>query len=162
MFDPTAYENLKVVLQGALYELDLMGTLKVVNREDIVDLASLNRRYSLTLCNPDAEEITVTVTLAAGVKEWNAEAFPKAGEEPGATLQVHYQSAGRRFSETFMDSLEDWWGPQRNIEWREVTSSSQPFLHQGIINFNRLITEEMVDDLEEVAVHVENSLLQIL
>lgn len=162
MFDPTAYENLKVVMQGALYELELMGSLKVVNREDIMDLASLKRRYSLTLCNPIKEEVTVKVTLSAGIKEWNAEAFPGSGGEPGAMLQIQYQSTGRRFPENFITSLKDWWGPGRNIEWREITSTNKPFLHQGIVYFNRIITEEMVDDLEEVAVHVENSLLQLL
>jgi hypothetical protein len=161
MFDPTAYENLKVVMQGALYELDLMGSLKVINREDIIDLASLGRRYSLTLSNPDKDGVTVTVTLTAGLKEWNAEAYPKPGAEPGAMLQVQYQSEGSRFSDLVMTKLENWWGQRRNMEWREITSSSEPFLHQGIVKFNRIITEEMVDDLEEVVVHVENSLLQL-
>jgi hypothetical protein len=161
MFDPTAYENLKVVMQGALYELDLMGSLKVINREDIVDLASLERRYSITLSNPGKDKVTVTVTLSAGIKEWNAEAYPKPGVAAGAFLQVRYQLEGRRFPDTFMTSLENWWGPQRNIEWRQITSTSGPFLHQGIVHFNRIISEEMVDDLEEVIVHVENSLLKL-
>ncbi|WP_421379064.1 hypothetical protein ACOJQI_14495 [Bacillus salacetis] len=161
MFDPTAYENLKVVLQGALYELDIMGSLKVTNREDIIDLASLERRYSLTLSNPVKDGVTVMVTLSAGIKEWNAEAYPKQGLEPGAMLQVQYQSKGSSFTDSVMAGIENWWGPKRDIEWREITSTSQPFLHQGIVNFNRIITEEMVDDLEEVVVHIENSLLQL-
>ncbi|TYR76541.1 hypothetical protein FZC79_06580 [Rossellomorea vietnamensis] len=161
MFDPTAYENLKVVLQGALYELELLGSLKVVNREDIVDLASLARRYSLTLCNPVKEDITVTVTLSAGAKEWNAEAFPEYGGEPGARLQVLYESEGSPFPETFISGMEEWWGERRKIEWREVTSTLHPSFHQAIIDFNRIITEEMVDDLEEVVLHIENSLLKL-
>ncbi|MGM0845429.1 MAG: hypothetical protein ACQEUT_10655 [Bacillota bacterium] len=161
MFDPTAYENLKVVLQGALYELELLGSLKVVDREDIVDLASLKRRYSLTLCNPAKDNITVTVSLTAGPEEWNAEASPESGGEPGAWLQVQYQSEGFSFPESFITSLEEWWGNHRKIEWRKVISPSRPSLHQGIVDFNRIITEEMVDDLEEVVSHLENSLLKL-
>ena len=39
MFDPTAYDNLKVILEGAVYDLDLSGELKIIERNDIVDLA---------------------------------------------------------------------------------------------------------------------------
>ncbi|WP_113929341.1 hypothetical protein [Bacillus sp. P14.5] len=161
MFDPAAYENLKVILQGALYDLELAGSLKVINRKDIIDLASMERRYSLTICNPAIDNVTVTVTLTAGAEEWNAEAFPGIGGEPGARLQVQYESEGSLFSETFITSLQERWGPSRNIEWRKVTSTSRPSLHQGIVEFNRIITEEMVDDLEEVVVHIENSLLEL-
>ncbi|RIW33071.1 hypothetical protein D3H55_11825 [Bacillus salacetis] len=161
MFDPTAYENLKVVLQGALYELDLMGSLKITRREDIVDLASLDRRFALTLCNPDKADLTAMVTLSAGIREWNAEAYPEPGREPGAILGVVYQSEGSRFRQDFVSELAEWWGPRRSIEWREISSTSVPFRHQAIIDFNRIITEDMVDELEEVAVHIGNSLLKI-
>ena len=162
MFDPTAYENLKVILQGALYELELMGSLKVLGRKDIIDLASLERRYSLTIGRPDKENISVTVTLSAGMKEWSAEANPSADSEPGAKLQVFYQSSGGSFPDDFINKLEDWWGTGRTIELRTVNSTHQPLLHQAIVNFNRIITEEMVDDLEELVIHIENSLMEML
>jgi hypothetical protein len=162
MFDPTAYENLKVVLQGALYELELTGALKVLSRQDVIDLASLERKFSLALCNPAKTEVTVKVILSAGIKEWSAEALPKSGSEPGAMLQIIYQSEGSRFKETFITNLEGWWGPRRTIEWREISSTLESFRHQGIISFNRLITEDMVDELEEVVVHIENSLVELV
>jgi hypothetical protein len=161
MFDPTAYENLKVVLQGALYELELTGSLKITDRKDMIDLASLERRYSLTVSHPDEDDISAVITLTAGINEWNAEARPSDNGMPGAWLQVSYQSEGRLFPEETSNRLEEWWGPDRTLEWTEIRSSIHPIKHVCKVNFNRIITEEMVDDLEEVAVHIENSLLNI-
>jgi hypothetical protein len=162
MFDPTAYENLKVVLQGALYELELSGSLKITDRKDIIDLASLERRYSLTVSNPAKDNVSVTVTLSAGIKEWNAEAQPSDIGMPGAWLQVFYQSEGEHFSDETANRLEEWWGPERTLDWTEIKSSIKPLQHICKVTFNRIITEEMVDDLEEVAVYIENSLFKII
>ncbi|WP_456274306.1 hypothetical protein [Bacillus sp. AK031] len=162
MFDPTAYENLKVVLQGALYELELSGSLKITDRKDIIDLASLERRFSLTVSDPDVDNVSAVISLLAGIKEWNAEAHPFENGIPGAWLQVLYQSEGKLFSDETINRLEEWWGPERTLEWTEIKSSINPLQHICKVNFNRIITEEMVDDLEEVAVHIENSLLNII
>lgn len=47
MFDPTIYENLKVILEGIVYDLDLSGKLEITNRRDLVDLARMSRMYSI-------------------------------------------------------------------------------------------------------------------
>ncbi|QNG61538.1 hypothetical protein H4O14_08705 [Bacillus sp. PAMC26568] len=41
MFDPTAFDNLKVVLEGEIYDADLEGIIEVIKRKDIVDLQQL-------------------------------------------------------------------------------------------------------------------------
>jgi hypothetical protein len=35
MFDPTAYDNKKVVTEGAAYDLDLEGQIRVVDRKTL-------------------------------------------------------------------------------------------------------------------------------
>ncbi|WP_259317087.1 hypothetical protein [Heyndrickxia coagulans] len=39
MFDPTAFENMKTVFEGAAYDLDLRGEASITGRKDLVDLA---------------------------------------------------------------------------------------------------------------------------
>lgn len=48
MFDPTVFDNLKTVLEGAVYDLDLEGVILVINRNDLVDLAHFSRTYKIT------------------------------------------------------------------------------------------------------------------
>ncbi|KPV55085.1 periplasmic component, partial [Paenibacillus sp. A3] len=49
MFDPTIFDNLKVVLEGHLYDLDAEQTIRVIGREDFIDLASMKRIFSMRI-----------------------------------------------------------------------------------------------------------------
>ena len=49
MFDPTAFENMKVVLEGAVYDRDFIGDILVINRDDIVNLANMSRTYKIEM-----------------------------------------------------------------------------------------------------------------
>jgi hypothetical protein len=41
MFDPTAFDNMKVVLEGALYDLDIMGEIIITDRNDLFNTAKM-------------------------------------------------------------------------------------------------------------------------
>ena len=47
LFDPTAFDNMKVVLEGAVYDRDILGDILVVNRDDLINLASLSRQFTM-------------------------------------------------------------------------------------------------------------------
>jgi hypothetical protein len=47
MFDPTVYDNLKVVLEGLVYDLDLEGKIEITDRCDLVDLARMSRTFRI-------------------------------------------------------------------------------------------------------------------
>lgn len=51
MFDPTAFDNLKVIVEGAVYDFDLHGDILVTDRKDMMDLASLSRIYHISFHN---------------------------------------------------------------------------------------------------------------
>jgi len=55
MTDPTIFDNLRVLMEGALYELDLAGELVVTERQDLVDLAALSRSFRMTVEVPSSE-----------------------------------------------------------------------------------------------------------
>ena len=52
MFDPTAFENIKVVLEGAVYDLDLNGEIIIIDRNDLINTAKLSRKYELSFQLP--------------------------------------------------------------------------------------------------------------
>lgn len=70
MFDPTAFENMKTVFEGAAYDLDLSGEAAIIGRNDIVDLAGMSRDYRITLTLPAWREASATVRLFAPFHSW--------------------------------------------------------------------------------------------
>lgn len=70
MFDPTAFDNLKVIVEGAVYDFDLHGDILVTDRKDMMDLASLSRIYhiSFQLTEP-FEPLVNNIFIICGCKE---------------------------------------------------------------------------------------------
>lgn len=66
MFDPTIYENVKVVLEGELYDRDLDGEITITNRSDLVDLATLSRTYVVAF--EENSKVSSTINLHASLR----------------------------------------------------------------------------------------------
>jgi len=94
LFDPTIYENLKVVLEGAVYELDLAGAILVTGREDLVDLASMSRTYKLTFVLTSEEQgkpaVQAELVLHSGLRDFAAEQLKEHGSEPGCSFGISF------------------------------------------------------------------------
>ncbi|MTT32574.1 hypothetical protein GMB86_11200 [Terrilactibacillus sp. BCM23-1] len=45
MIDPTMFDNLKVVLEGIIYDFEMDDRLTILDRTDSIDLAKLNKSY---------------------------------------------------------------------------------------------------------------------
>ncbi|MCT8136945.1 hypothetical protein H1D32_03750 [Anaerobacillus sp. CMMVII] len=87
MFDPTIFDNLKVVVEGEIYDLDLGGEISILNREDFVDLATMSRHFSITFqsVTSTAKQCTATIKLEAD----SADLYGEILEKPGNT-DVNY------------------------------------------------------------------------
>ncbi|HEU4962992.1 MAG TPA: hypothetical protein VFV52_03895 [Bacilli bacterium] len=92
MFDPTIFDNLKVVLEGALYELDADKRALVIGREDLVDLAGMSRAFRMRLRLPEGACVA-EVELTSGLLDFAAELqrLRLAEEAPGSRLQVSFR-----------------------------------------------------------------------
>ncbi|KQL54089.1 hypothetical protein AN964_11680 [Heyndrickxia shackletonii] len=149
MFDPTAYENMKVVIEGTAYDLDLEGQIKVVDRKDIVDLATLTRKYEITFCLKQSSAILAKLTLEAKLNQLAAEILQKGDPKHiGAFVNISFtwNDTGKKY----IDRIKEHWGPEHNYEERKIYSSLNGVKEEIIINFSRLITEDMIDDLVEM------------
>lgn len=49
MFDPTAFDNMKVVIEGAIYDLDLDGEISIIDRNDLLILQNCHAVSMLVL-----------------------------------------------------------------------------------------------------------------
>ena len=149
MFDPTAYDNMKVVIEGAAYDLDLEGDIRVIDRKDLVDLATLSRRYEVTYCQKQPASVTVNFSLKASLQELAAELLRDGNQSKvGAFVSISF--SWNENAKNFFEIIKDDWGPEHIYDERKILSSLHGVREEIIIEFSRMITEEMIDDLVEM------------
>jgi hypothetical protein len=167
LFDPTAFENMKVVIDGYFYDKDIDGEIHIIDRNDLMNLAKLSREYSIHF------------QLAQSLKKFTAIYYVKAGLEnlAGELLQLPSKREGcmvvleflvvhpneKVYFEKIQEYLKECWGENRII--------GQLVLHDPLsgqvnqvenrlsIHFNRLITEDQMDDLLAIGDHMIETLL---
>jgi hypothetical protein len=151
MFDPTAFDNMKVVAEGLFYDLDLNGTITIKERNDIIDLAQLSRRYSLSFMLNEHSDVLATFRLYAHLQQLSAELLSEGGPaKRGAFLEIVYSGSDRDITQ---EKIREWqvaWGEQRKFETREINSSLFGTSIELVVRFERLITEEMMEDLQKL------------
>jgi len=113
MFDPTIFDNLKVVLEGLVYDHDLAGRIMITDRSDWIDLAKLSRSFRIrfrirTPDDPvqataewadagqkehDRHFIQAEIVLSAGVKDLAGEIMGLNmgdADRPGCELKIRW------------------------------------------------------------------------
>ncbi|XXM74249.1 hypothetical protein ACQ0QQ_10425 [Lysinibacillus sphaericus] len=145
MFDPTAFDNLKVVVEGEVYDFDLSGEIIIRDRKDLFDFAHYERTYVIQYSLPDMTSF-ITLELRADMGHFLAERNGiRSKNKAGADIRLIY--SGNEEMHEHKAELESAWGTDKEWEWIDVHSSARPLKVQGILSFNRVITEEMVDDV---------------
>ncbi|CAM4182067.1 hypothetical protein BAMA_20030 [Bacillus manliponensis] len=161
MFDPTAFENLKVIVEGAIYDLDLHGDILVTDRKDMVDLASLGRIYNisfqLTEQNPLVE---ATFSLAVDAKNLSGEILEVPQFVPGCEMKLFFTfllKHPEKDCQHIEPLLQSIWGTKRMITQQisyEYNEGALSYHNKVSISFQKAITEDHVDDLLAVISHV--------
>ncbi|MGE7603799.1 hypothetical protein ACQKL5_15100 [Peribacillus sp. NPDC097675] len=170
MFDPTAFENMKVVLEGAIYDRDLIGDILVIGRDDIVNLSTMARRYKIELEMKESES-TVYVTggfeLYASLENLSSELLESNLNEAHSGCAVDlFIAIPRKLHmmeiESISKELENIWGSQRTITLTTSETVSKKEKPSSIstfeISFGRLIKEDQMEDLEDMLEYLLQSL----
>lgn len=157
MFDPTAFENLKVVIEGAVYDRDFSGEILVTDRNDIINLAKLERKFEISFVDKvnKGKKITAIWVLEAKLENLAAELLPATLSEKtaGCHVAVKFELEHPNEFSIFKDikkALFEIWGDSRNIEQliQMVPFENQTKIKNVVtIKFNRLIYEDQIDDL---------------
>ncbi|HBI05129.1 MAG TPA: hypothetical protein DDY49_14000 [Paenibacillaceae bacterium] len=168
MFDPTIFENIKVVLEGSIYDLDLQGLIQVTNRVDSVDLSRMSRLFQLEFKLSEKDRIKAVIHL-------KADTYDLAGEI--LELAEHTDSIGCVLTVVLYTFVED---PEKcsSIEetllkiwsYRPVITQEVSFMYQSgtavsddfkikvTIDFHRKINESNMEDIEEILNHIVRSM----
>ncbi|WP_429311202.1 hypothetical protein [Paenibacillus mucilaginosus] len=135
VFDPTIYDNLKTVLEGACYDLDAEGAFLITGREDLVDLASYSRTFRLRLRRTEGR-CEASVALVSDLADFAGELRKVhiAGEAPGARVQLELllplSVSGRR--EAVEAYLSEQWEQSFRMEFDLVSPWSGESADAGV------------------------------
>lgn len=161
MFDPTAFDNLKVIIEGAMYDRDLAGELMVIDRNDWLNVAKLSRSYNITIQRTKKARVSAKLRLHAGLTELAAELIHS--EESGVFIQIDFQVGQQPDDVDVLEILKGIWGHDRKYVTTTV-SEGQPPSRNAVtysIHFERIIYEDQVDDLLEMVEFVLLTLTQL-
>ncbi|GLB57897.1 hypothetical protein [Cytobacillus sp. NCCP-133] len=159
MFDPTAFENMKVVMEGGFYDRDLSGEIRIIDRNDILNSAKMARCYEITFTDIAGEkDISCSYKMEAGLENLAAELMPEGKSErlAGCRVSVRFTMQLNNDPQLFRENrkiLRDIWGRERTIK-QTVNYNPEGADHsvtaETFVLFNRLVYEEQIDDLSEM------------
>ncbi|AZU63074.1 hypothetical protein [Neobacillus mesonae] len=160
MFDPAAFDNMKVVIEGALYDMDLDGEIAITNRNDIVNIAKMSRLFniSFTLPKVTCRLLTARIELEAKLENLAAELLSGSVSEKLAgcnvTLQFIFEHEDdAKHYQAVQGIITGIWGELRNItqsvEFNPL-AEQRKVKNVVTIDFVRIIGEEQMDDLIEM------------
>ncbi|WP_242161611.1 hypothetical protein [Bacillus cereus group sp. BfR-BA-01522] len=169
MFDPTAFENLKVIVEGAIYDFDLHGDILVTNRKDMMDLASLRRIYNISfqLTGRLEHAVEATFSLSVDAKNLSGEILEVPQFIPGCEMKLAFSFPVEQpevmcpKTETLLQSI---WGKERMIVQTisyEYNKQATSYYNKTEVLFQKAITEDHVDDLIAVVSHMIETVREI-
>jgi hypothetical protein len=165
MFDPTIYENLKVALEGTVYDKDFSGIILVTSRHDAVDLADMSREYRIgfQLKENSAEtqqQMAAEIVLKAETQDLSGEILEmdanNAGK-PGCTIFVYiYQKvASLDLCSQIEDLLDELWSFRPRIIQElsfafSLGKKEERYKNTITLDFGRKIDESNFEDLPDI------------
>lgn len=186
MFDPTIYENLKVVLEGSVYDHDLQGRIVITDRRDLIDLAKLSRLYIIrfrmrTQADAQREEdgadlsavraaVEAELSLSAGLTDLASEilAFElESASSPGCTLKLrwHLTADEPTVCRDITPVLATVWGEDSRITHRVSTvydeSTASRYAICSELDFGRKVNENQIEDFPSLVEHAVRSLREL-
>ncbi|WP_404329043.1 hypothetical protein [Mesobacillus maritimus] len=171
MFDPTAFDNMKVVVEGAIYDRDLDGELLVTNREDLVDLANLSRTFKLafSLTQSNRSNLHAELKIQAGLKNLAAEILEMGDSSTSAgcvvTVAFHLTHANdEKIFFNIQKVLEEIWGGERKIEQVvkiNPIKKTVTIVNEATVQFNRLVVEDQIGDLTDMIDYIVLTLKEL-
>ncbi|ANB61787.1 hypothetical protein [Anoxybacteroides amylolyticum] len=160
--DPTAFDNLKTVVEGAIYDLDLDGTVVVTDRRDWLDLAHFSRTYQLSFRLQEAPDVTCTVVLHMHLKEIARELLQQADAGCELTITFCLPVESDAICPHIEETMHNIWGETRLIRQTLRRDYASGRIDNDVtIEFGRLIREDNVNDLLEMVPYMLESLQQL-
>jgi hypothetical protein len=168
MFDPTIYENMKVVIEGAVYDLDLAGEILVTNRSNRIELSTMSRSYCIQFKLLGLGDVIAELGLAASTEDLAAEILEKSSMTPGCSLHIGFQMKVLDVEEdcaSIQQVLFEIWGNACTINQKLFfnygTKLQSVYLNEIQLDFGRKFSETVVEDIPSLLEHIILSIEQL-
>jgi hypothetical protein len=165
LFDPTIYENLKIVLEGAVYDLDLSGTLFVTQRTDRVELSSMSRYYAIEFMQTGHAANKAELILQAHLRDLAAEILENVIEAPGCTLEIVLRTWVKDPNQecpVIEAKLKEIWEERptitQSLSFHYKDQLPEVYLNQIKLQFGRKVDEGQIDDFPHLIRYALESL----
>lgn len=180
MFHPTIFDNIKVVLEGAVYDRDLDGQILVISRSDCMDLASFHRIFHIEFIHAEDTEktnrVSAHIQLRTSLADIASEQLEKQlTDHIGCliciTFTTHIYDV-KRDTDKILHILNNIWGNRPHItqkvsfvvdEHKAATLNWPPerYTNKAILDFHRKIDEGNIEDMHGLVEHCVQSLVQL-
>lgn len=165
MFDPTAFDNMKVIVEGMLYDKDLDGEYLIIDRDDLMNMSKMNRQFSMQFKKKNTlkNKISCKFTLSTTAKDLYSELLESNGDV-GCFVELEfffYKEIQLEFLQRSLMLLQN----HTNQQFSVFHNIKQSFFDKNktetslIIKFENKITEDDFDKLEEL-IHISEIMLQ--
>jgi hypothetical protein len=177
VFHPTVFDNIKIVLEGAVYDRDFEGDITVTGRSDVVDLATYQRMFQMEYCLADevnsADAVTANMQLRTSLADIASEQLEQPiTEHVGCTICIHFALTVcdvKRESEAIIGILNDIWGHRPHItqliktrlDEHRLSWPPERYENQVTLDFHRKIDEGNIDDMRRLVDHCIQTLNQL-
>jgi hypothetical protein len=168
LFDPTIFDNLLVVLEGAVYDLDLSGKVTIIKHSNQVELSTMSRTFSLQFKEKNGSSVHAEIRLYAGTKDLAAEILELDSFKPGCVLKVYFYCEVNQVEtqcSKMQEEMEDIWGQQYQIKqtlsFDYAEAASGRFRNEILLDFDRKFDEDVISDIPSLLDHVMLTLLRL-
>lgn len=171
MFDPTIYENIKVVIEGEIYDVDLSGKILVTMRKDLVDLALMSRKFVIQFRIVSCvKEIYAEINLFANTEDLANEILENNNIKSGCEIIVKFYtlvSDPEKECERIYNTLIKMWDDRPEIVQRlsyiynNGEEKVPELLNEISLNFGRKIDEENISDIHNLVEYTIKSLEEL-
>lgn len=164
MYDPTIFENLKVVFENDVYDLDnIERKITITNRRDQMDFAVLTREFALQFSLVEQYEVSAEIVLTASVTDLAGEILERTEKDLGCTLLLRFTKSiqGVERCKEIEQALKGIWEDEIDLTQTLSFGYEQEtvhYLNHIELKFKRKINEAHMHEIEDFLAHVLLSL----
>lgn len=150
MFDPTIYENLKVVLEGGIYDLDLENVITVTKRADLIDLATMSRTYMIEFQLVDTSDHHAEIILSSTIDDFVKESMEGDVDSTGCYIHINFYTPLTNCLKIEHDLQRIWNNQPQIIQTISTIFRDNKQKNHIHLSFQHKINEKYVEDLTTI------------